>query len=214
MGTPTSLAYSTPFKYTDRASRARYTAEKYAAILKGRVLDVGCDVKSLALHLPAGASYIGIDVVPTADIVLNLDRQNIPFPDRSFDTVVCTDVLEHLERIHEVFDELCRVSDSRIILSLPNPYRNLLLVAADNRPRFRQYGLPAEIPEDRHRWFFGALEAQRFIAERAAQNRFEVEHMDVDERGLPSCIVGGRDLSQDPNFALGTTWAVLRREAV
>ena len=99
-----------------------------------------------------------------------------------------------------------------MIVSLPNPYRNLLIVAAENRPRFRQYGLPVDEPNDRHRWFFGAMDAQRFITERGARNGFEVEQMDVDEKGVPRVVMpDGRDLSQDPNWSLGTTWAVLHR---
>jgi SAM-dependent methyltransferase len=212
MTTAAPLLYTTTFKYTDRPSKARYIAEKYASILGGRVLDVGCDVKAVSLHLPAGASYVGVDMVGTADIVLNLDQQPLPFEAGAFDTVICTDVLEHLDRVHAVFDELCRVSASRVIVSLPNPYRNLLIVAAENRPRFRQYGLPVDEPNDRHRWFFGAMDAQRFITERGARNGFEVEQMDVDEKGVPRVVMpDGRDLSQDPNWSLGTTWAVLRR---
>lgn len=212
MTTTARHLYSTTFKYTDRPSKARYIAEKYAPILGGRVLDVGCDVKAVSLHLPATASYTGVDMVSTADIIINLDQQPLPFDARAFDTVICTDVLEHLDRIHAVFDELCRVADSRVIVSLPNPYRNLLIVAAENRPRFRQYGLPVEPPDDRHRWFFGATDAQRFITERGAKNGFEVEQMDVDEKGAPRVVTpDGRNLADDPNWNLGTTWAVLRR---
>lgn len=34
--------YATSAHYTDRSGKARYIAEKYAAILQGGVLDSGC----------------------------------------------------------------------------------------------------------------------------------------------------------------------------
>ncbi len=205
----------TTMRYHDRDSKAAYTAAKYAPILGGRVLDVGCDIKRLLEHLPPTASYTGVDMNPRADVVLNLDRDNLPFADRAFDTVLCTDTLEHIERIHAIFDELCRVAAAHVIVSLPNPYRNFLLQAQRGTlPKLRHYGLPTQPPVDRHRWFFGADDAARFIRERGELNGFEVEQLDVDEHGLePLLTPQGVDVALPWNVRAGTTWAVLRRGA-
>lgn len=210
---PATTCYPAPPRYTDRLSKARYIAEKYSPILGGRVLDVGCDVRQLAGRLRAGAAYTGVDQNPAADVVLDLDSGVLPFDDRVFDTVVCADVLEHLERLHAVFDELCRVSADRVIVSLPNPYRAFVLAAVEgNLDPLKHYGLPLEPPRDRHRWFFGAEEAEAFIRHRAGRNGFEVEQLDVEDHGCPAWPdAGGVDRLACWNVRGGTTWAVLRR---
>lgn len=44
---------------------------------------------------------------------------NIPFPDNSFDLVICSEVLEHLETPETALKELYRVSNKYAILSVP-----------------------------------------------------------------------------------------------
>ena len=47
----------------------------------------------------------------------------LPYKDGSFDLVVCTEVLEHLEDPQKALSEIIRVSKKNIILSVPNePY--------------------------------------------------------------------------------------------
>ncbi|CAG1001429.1 hypothetical protein PHYC_02915 [Phycisphaerales bacterium] len=210
---PAKNPYHTALRYTDRESKSRYIADKYRAILSGRVLDVGCDRRQLAAHLSATAAYTGVDMAPGADVVLNLDRDNLPFPDNSFDAVIASDVLEHLERLHAVFDELCRVSASRVIVSLPNPVRNLMLeVSRGSEGRLKYYGLPVDPPKDRHRWFFGAEEAAHFLRERSRRMGFEVEQLDHQEKGLPAWIdPAGVDLLASTNARLGTLWCTLKK---
>ena len=57
----------------------------------------------------ASTSFRSGDVV--ADVGVGL-----PFPDRSADVVVALDVLEHADRIHDSFAELCRVARKHIVL--------------------------------------------------------------------------------------------------
>lgn len=209
----TACTYSTHFRYSNREDKPKYIALKYAPILGGSVLDVGCDRRQLKAFLPAGASYFGADLNDAADVVMNLDRDPLPCNDCTFDTVIAADVLEHLERLHFVFDELCRVSARHVIVSLPNPYRNFVLAAASGTlAKLKHYGLPVDPPRDRHRWFFGAKQAETFLRARAARNGFDVEQLDVEEHGVPAWIdASGRDLFEDWNVRAGTTWAVLRR---
>jgi 2-polyprenyl-3-methyl-5-hydroxy-6-metoxy-1,4-benzoquinol methylase len=146
--------------------------------------------------------------------VVNLDQEDLPFPDRHFDTVVCTDVLEHLERCHGVFDELCRVARGHVIVSLPNPLRVLLASLLEGTGgRIKYYGLPGEAPADRHRWFFGREEAVEFVTTRARHNGFEVEQTDAEDEPRPAWVRNGRDVLDHPNVAGGTVWFVLRRIA-
>lgn len=49
--------------------------------------------------------------------------QHLPYKDNSFDLVLCTEVLEHLQNPSLVLKEILRVSSKYIIISVPNdPY--------------------------------------------------------------------------------------------
>jgi SAM-dependent methyltransferase len=163
---------------------------KYHPILKGRVLDVGADECYLGNYLSKSedGEYWGIGLGGSPDQQVNLEKEKVPFPDGSFDCVLCLDVLEHLDNIHEVFDELCRVTRRYVIISLPNPWAsfyNMLRFGA-YRPGqpMKFYGLPPEPPVDRHKWFFSNEEARRFITDRAAKNGLRVVQMDNYETGI------------------------------
>lgn len=207
------MLYHTALRFENRAGKARYMADKYRSVLSGRVLDVGCDQRYLRDLIAAPDKYVGVDLAPPADVCLNLDRDDLPFDDRSFDTVVCTDVLEHLERIHAVFDSLCRIARGHVIISLPAPLSSLLgdvWRGSDGWKKF--YGLPVDPPADRHRWFFGFEDAKRFVIERGARQSWRPEQIDIDWDGC------GRWLGQDglekldaPNLRKGAMWCVMER---
>lgn len=211
-----ALKYSCGLRYTDRASKARYIAAKYAGLLGGSVLDVGCDSAPLRALVAQPGLYKGVDIDPGADVVLNLDRDDLPFSDRSFRTVVCTDVLEHLERCHAVFDELCRVASECVVVSLPNPLATLVQSLHDGGfGKIKYYGLPVDPPSDRHRWFFGFEEAAEFLDQRGARRGFEIEQLDVEGSSSIYWRVGReqRDALDSANVRSGTMWCVLRRRA-
>ncbi len=210
----TASRYHTDIVYRDRAEKARYIADKYAPVLHGRVLDVGCDARQLRPLLPQGTEYLGVDLSEEADIRLDLDSDLLPFPDRAFDTVVCCDVLEHLEHIHRVFDELCRVVRGHVIVSLPNAIKSLLQELYEgSNGAMKWYGLPVEPQKDRHRWFFGYEDAVRFVRERGAQSGLRLEQADPESVDGYYWVNGdGDDVLSHPNVRLGTMWAVLKRE--
>ena len=118
-----NIFFHTDFIYTDRETKARYIYLKYASVLRGQILDVGADECHLKQHLEGNASYLGIGLGGNPDIQVDLEKEPIPFDDSFFNCVLCTDVLEHLENIHAVFDELCRVSRRWVVISLPSPWR-------------------------------------------------------------------------------------------
>jgi len=213
-------AYTTSFRYTDRETKAEYVARKYASILKGSVLDVGCDNRRLRGFLDPAVRYLGVDLNPDADLVLNLDRDNLPLADRSFEVVVCTDVLEHLERCHAVFDELCRVAAARVLVSLPNPARNFVTSLADGSAgHIKYYGLPVDPPADRHRWFFTRDQAESFLTIRGRRAGFTVEQMDAEDDATrpPKCPKWpdkseSADLLDIHGLHGGTLWCLLQRK--
>jgi len=55
--------------------------------------------------------YINIDIVPDADVVLDLEKELLPFPDESVDTLVCISAINYFSRQRglEILKEVYRV---------------------------------------------------------------------------------------------------------
>lgn len=223
------MKFKSNYKYTDRESKAHYVWDKYKEILKGKILDVGSDRCYLKKYLGENTSYIGIGLGKEVDVNINLEKEKIPFNDNHFDCVLCLDVLEHLDNLHEVFDEICRVSKEYIIISLPNPYKMLWnylirLVPYNENQNMKFYGLPLKKPEDRHKWFFSTTEAKRFIQYKCKGNHLVVVQMDLKE-GPPPKIMGIKklffklflkkylNLLNNRDLYAGTMWAVLKKNS-
>jgi SAM-dependent methyltransferase len=166
---------------TLREQRAQFIARRFAPYLKGKVLDVGCDKARLKQLVP-GIDYFGVDVGGTPDRVVNLEKEKLPFADGSFDCVVCSDVLEHLDNLHTNFSELTRVSRGHVILSLPNNWSNARQAIARGRGSFAHYGLPPDPPVDRHKWFFCLSEAEQFLKVQAARHGLGITEMFAIEK--------------------------------
>lgn len=180
--------FSTALNYHDRETKADYVFDKYRRILKGKILDVGADKMYLKTRIQDNnGTYLGVGYGEAVDRVINLDASPLPFENESFDTVLCLDVLEHLESIHFMFYELCRVSKSHVIISLPNPYHSFIsmLLYGDYAPGkgMKFYHLPPEPPEDRHRWFFSEKEALNFMTINSDKNGFDIFHSDCTKTG-------------------------------
>jgi SAM-dependent methyltransferase len=89
-------------------------------------LDVGCGLRPYESSFPCGA-YIGLDVeVSGRDSNMKLadhyyDGKILPFPEASFEGVICTQVLEHVPNPQILLAEMYRVlkPEGRLIISLP-----------------------------------------------------------------------------------------------
>jgi SAM-dependent methyltransferase len=102
----------------------------------GRLLDVGCGDKPYEhIFLPFVDSYLGIEHEATYAITdagarghkadLLYDGMRLPFEDRSFDTVLSIQVLEHTPRPGELLCEMARVlrDDGVLVVSVPFSFR-------------------------------------------------------------------------------------------
>jgi SAM-dependent methyltransferase len=104
--------------------RARVLAAHFAELIgQGHlVLDVGCGdglIDRLVLDRRADLDICGVDplVRPNACIrVLPFDGQRLPFPDRSWDTVLFCDVLHHTERPVDLLREAVRVARRSVVI--------------------------------------------------------------------------------------------------
>lgn len=168
--------------FPSRESRSRFVAAHFKKYLNGSVLDVGC-FKAPLRDILGCTSYTGIDIAGEPDLAINLEKiDRLLFSDNEFRSVLCIDVLEHLDNLHTIFDELVRVSEKYVIVSLPNCWCEARLPIEKGKGRFGHYGLPLHKPEDRHKWFFNFTEARQFIEEKAKELNLSIEDMCVAEK--------------------------------
>ena len=94
-----------------------------------RVLDAGCGGGGYVSYLQKkGLDCIGIDNFKdfvdfankktTKDSIFLGNITSLPFPDKSFDSTYCFDVLEHVDD-YVALSELARVTSKRIIITVP-----------------------------------------------------------------------------------------------
>jgi SAM-dependent methyltransferase len=101
-------------------------ADHYAARLPpSRVMDLGCgigDSVDLFRALNPEVHWVGVDVEQSPEVAertrgdaefVTFDGEHLPFEDASFDLVYCKQVLEHVERPHELLREVARVLQPR-----------------------------------------------------------------------------------------------------
>jgi SAM-dependent methyltransferase len=94
-----------------------------ARFVKGSLLDVGCGMRPYEKTFFGGASsYLGTDYLSDRsrpDVVCS--ALELPFPESSFDTVVSTEVLEHVPEPQRALNEMRRVlkPGGHLILSTP-----------------------------------------------------------------------------------------------
>ena len=155
-----------------RRGRQLFVAKTYEPLMRNGVLDVGCDAS--AMRPLVRGPYTGVDLYGNPDVRFDLSSgYSLPFAEQSYPFVACTDVLEHLNDPHFYCDELFRVSSEHVLIGLPNCYHALWRSLRSGRPVNKNYGLPPEIPGDRHRWVFTAEESFDFVLYRAARCGFE-----------------------------------------
>lgn len=76
-----------------------------------RVLDVGCGTKPYEpLFAPYASAYVGVDAVENPRAELRGTVEAIPVDDRSYDVVLCNQVLEHCDDPGRAVAELYRVT--------------------------------------------------------------------------------------------------------
>ena len=174
------MKFSTELKYTSREDKMAYVYDKYKDILVDSVLDIGADNCLLQKELPKNVQYKGIGFGNNDDLIsVDLEKEAIPFEENSFHTVVCLDVLEHLENIHEVTDKLFSIASKYVLLSLPNPYADFFNYMKSGKYMGREkdmkfYGLTHEREPDRHKWFFSRSDAIDFVDFKAKKNGYKV----------------------------------------
>ena len=104
-------------------------------LVGGTLCDVGCGTGALLSHIrdshPGRFELTGVDFViddasRLAGIAYVAARiEDLPFPDKHFDTVICTHVIEHVLDYRRAIAELRRITRRRLILVVPRERESL-----------------------------------------------------------------------------------------
>ena len=197
----------TPF-YEDREGRNRWAASFVKTFPGREIINLGGGGKRhLGTHLGPDWQVHEIDIGGDCDTILNLDSvDRLPFEDGSFDTGCALEVLEHLESFHSTADELFRISRKTLLISLPNAAVEAFLILRNRRPYddpasngvySKYFGLPLEVPDDRHRWWLTFEDIVRYFLyfedRHACQVEFLIPKPDATlKRKLFRSLVGDR----------------------
>lgn len=105
----------------------RKSLKSNAGLLEGVLLDFGCGTKPYKNFFVACKEYIGVDYKiegreeKQKDVDVFYDGKNIPFDNNKFDSILCTEVLEHVFNIDELLMEFNRVLklNGKLIVTTP-----------------------------------------------------------------------------------------------
>lgn len=158
----------------------RYLVDSLAKTKKfarGKLLDVGCGDKPYESFFSGiVTSYIGLDLpritspnkLPKrADIYHDLN-EDLPFHDCTFDTILCTEVLEHIPEPNKLIAEMNRVLKKQGYLILSAPQAWGLHEEPHDYFRYTKYGL-------------------KYLTEK---NGFKIEY--IEKRGGVWAMIGQR----------------------
>jgi len=98
--------------------------ELNANFLSGKLLDIGCGSKPYEKLFKNLNNYVGVEVSGNKENLKSDIYYNgiaLPFADNTFDSVLCTEVFEHVEQLDDVIIELYRVlkPGGRMIVTTP-----------------------------------------------------------------------------------------------
>lgn len=122
-------------------------------VTESTTLHIGC-----GRHKMAGAVGLDITPLPEVDVVLDLDRETLPFPDNHFEQVYAHHVLEHLRNLPDVLSELHRVCKDGAVIDILVPYYTCVGAFGDpTHVRFFTYRTLEHFAEtddkERYTWF-------------------------------------------------------------
>jgi len=140
-----------PFYYPDWLEVHEIERDVRAALRefgRGRLLDVGCGAMPYRVYGDLITDWIGFDSIENQGADVHGSADALPFPDASFDTVLCTQLLEHVEHPGKVLAECARIL---------TPEGSLVVTAP-------QYWELHEEPRDYYRYTMNGL---RYLVENA-----------------------------------------------
>jgi len=116
-------------------------ARRYCPLLEGTVLDIGCGRGQYRSRLYSATRYIGMDITATTQTMVVASALRLPFRASCIDSILCSEVLEHLTEPSEAISEMQRVlrPGGRVYLTTPQSWG--LHYEPHDYFRYTKYGL-------------------------------------------------------------------------
>lgn len=97
--------------------------KEYAHYISGKCMDFGCGIQPYRKFL-AVDKYVGVEIETEnkAKNIVYYDGHTLPFVDKEFDSIISSEVFEHVYNIEEILLELNRVLKNRGIMLLTVPF--------------------------------------------------------------------------------------------
>lgn len=166
--------------------------DRHRDAIRGVLLDAGCGNQPFAdWYAPLVDRVVALDAAPLEGITVVGFADQLPFSDRSFDTVLCTEVLEHVTNAEYACAELFRVLRPGGHLVVTVPYLYPTHEAPYDFRRFTHYGV------------------------RSLLERYGFEVVSLDAKGGPALLVAHFAVLalQGALDALGALVGLRRRKA-
>ena len=92
------------------------------------ILDLGCGYGAYSMALTSdGRKCVGCDInlkyltkASSSGLLVVAVDTTLPFPDRSFDTVILLEVIEHVPELGNILKEAFRVARRNVLITVPN----------------------------------------------------------------------------------------------
>lgn len=115
--------------------------KQWSFYIKGRVLDVGAGLFSRYQNLFKYDEYIKMDIATGDNVEVIGSVENIPFPNEYFDSIIMTEVLEHISSPCQAAKEIARVLKKNGICLITIPQTNELHEEPNDFFRYTRFGI-------------------------------------------------------------------------
>lgn len=137
---PSRHGYNRYYRLDDETVLAALQSK--ASSLRGSLLDLGCgDSPYRELVSPYVTRYLGCDPVAQSRPNVVADGAGLPFRSGSFDSVLCTQVLEHVPDPLAVVKEIARVLRPGGVALITTPLNSGIHLAPHDYSRLTEFGL-------------------------------------------------------------------------
>jgi ubiquinone/menaquinone biosynthesis C-methylase UbiE len=173
--------HANPFIRFTEGKRVKSIFKLMSISKEDRVIEIGCGAGNILEKAPPGKLFgidISLHILTKARQKLNkevylfqADAQNLPFKDRAFTRVICSEVLEHLLDPSAALNEAGRILRDQgiIIISIPNEpminwLKSILIRLGIFRLLFQRKGVYQEMPERMEdEWHLHALKFKGWL---------------------------------------------------
>lgn len=147
----------------------RFEANRFVtSLLEGRrMIDLGCGFGQLVKYAKnLNIDAIGLDCNHHPDVVGDLNN-NLPFKDKTFNTVTCVDTIEHIKSPEHLFKEVYRILKPKgiFIITAPNSrwYRNVNHTSKFSYSSFRELITKTGFNMEKENHFIGIPLIHKYI---------------------------------------------------